>query len=104
MNIDAPVSLLRNDATSRTWLGLRLIGRESNRDAAGARVVVASESLSQTREVHSSGSYLSSSDPRLHFGLGDVLLVALEVHWPSGRTQKLEAVPTGSLLTLVEPP
>jgi len=104
VNIDAPVSLLRNDVASRTWLGLRLIGRESNRDAAGARVVVTSESLSQTREVHSSGSYLSSSDPRLHFGLGDALLVALEVHWPSGRTQKLEAVATGSLVTLVEPP
>ncbi|MFQ5789908.1 MAG: CRTAC1 family protein, partial [Acidobacteriota bacterium] len=72
VNIDDELSLLRNELPGGGhWLSLRLVGRKSNRDAVGARVTAIAGSLRGEREVHASGSFLSSSDPRLHLGLGE---------------------------------
>lgn len=89
-----PSLLHNNGAPGRHFLSLRLVGTRSNRDAIGARVVLHAGALTQYREVRSGGSYLSSSDPRLHFGVPlagghavDEPLQA-EVRWPSGLKQQ----------------
>ena len=94
VNIDEAPSLLRNDAVGRHWVSLELVGRESNRDAAGARVWLESGGRTQVKEVHASGSIFSSSDPRLHFGLAASTVVdAIRIRWPSGEKTVLVNLP-----------
>jgi hypothetical protein len=90
-------ALLRNvNADQNHWLGLKLIGGgKSPRDATGATVYVTAGGLRQRGDVLSGGSYASSNDPRVHFGLGAATAVEkIEVHWPSGRVEivRLEEV------------
>jgi len=87
----APV-IFRNEGTKNHWIGLSLAGAKPNRSALGARVtLVDATGRQQTREVTTAGSYLSSNDPRVLFGLGAAAGVkTLEIRWPSGRTQKIE--------------
>ncbi len=100
-----PAHLLRNQGGNRNhWLRIRLVGSASNRDGIGALVTVKSGSTTQRRYRRSGSSYLSESDPRLTFGLGDANQAdRLEVRWPSGATQVLEDVPAGRLLVVQEP-
>ncbi len=81
------------------WLTLRLIGTKSNRDGIGAKVRVGRQLV----EAHTVGSYLSSSDPRVHFGLGDETRVTVRIEWPSGQVQTLENVAAGQVLEVREP-
>ena len=71
-NIDAPPTLLRNVVRNGNhWLTLKLIGGpKSPRDAIGAKVFVTAGGVRQRADVVSGGSYGSSSDLRVHFGLG----------------------------------
>ncbi|HEY3836541.1 MAG TPA: FG-GAP-like repeat-containing protein, partial [Bryobacteraceae bacterium] len=96
--------LLRNDGGNRNhWIGVRARGRQSNRFGIGCKVRVTSAGRTQMREINPYGSYLSTSDVRLFFGLGDQATVTrLEIEWPSGKKQVLENIPAGQLLTLDE--
>ena len=100
-----PAHLLRNQGGNRNhWLQIRLVGSTSNRDGIGALVTVKSGPTTQRRYRRSGSSYLSESDPRLTFGLGDATRVdRLEVRWPGGAIQVLENVPAGRLLVVQEP-
>jgi hypothetical protein len=72
------------------WIGLELGGTKSNRLALNAKVKVVAGDLTQTEEVKSSGSYLSQSDLRLHFGLGAGRRAErIEIVWPSGERKVL---------------
>ena len=83
MNSNEPPSLLRNDVVpGRSWLKIKLVGTKSNRSAIGARVLVRYGSRTQCKEVLSQSSYLSSNDPRLHFGLGSVTEADIAIRWP----------------------
>jgi hypothetical protein len=84
----APV-VLRNRGTKNHWLGLSLVGTTSSRDGIGARVTVTdSVGRKQIFDASTSGSYLSSNDPRLVVGLGRATKVqSVKVQWPSGRVQ-----------------
>jgi hypothetical protein len=57
----------------------------------------------QTQERQSGGSYLSSHDPRLHFGLGQSTRADVEITWPSGQIQILEQVEIDQVLRIIEP-
>jgi enediyne biosynthesis protein E4 len=81
------------------WLGITLRGTRSNRDGFGARVQV----NGQTRFATASGSYLSSSDKRLHFGLGTADKAKVDVVWPSGIHQTLNDVHADQFLEVREP-
>ena len=85
-NWNQTADLLRNEGgNENNWIRLQTRGTQSNRSAIGARVKVVTGELTQSAEVHSSGSYLAFSDPRLHFGLKDAEQVdLLEIRWPSG--------------------
>jgi hypothetical protein len=75
------------------WISLELAGTTSNKLALNARVRVTANELTQTDEVRSSGSYLSQSDLRLHFGLGDQRRAGkVEIFWPSGSIETLTNV------------
>ena len=70
------------------WLGLRLIGTSSNRDAIGARATLQSAKRLWVDEVRSGSSYNSSSDLRLHFGLGaGTHLTNIQIRWPNGKLE-----------------
>jgi hypothetical protein len=95
--------LLRNDGGNRNhWIALRARGRESNRFGIGAKVRVTSGGRTQLREVNPYGSYLSTSDVRLYFGLGNATLARIEIEWPSGKKQALNSVRAGQILLVDE--
>jgi hypothetical protein len=90
--IDHTPVLLRNvNADTNHWVGLALIGGpKSPRDAIGATVYLTSGGIRQRGDVMSGGSYMSSNDQRLHFGLGQVTKVdKVEIHWPDGKQETL---------------
>jgi enediyne biosynthesis protein E4 len=91
--------VLMNHAGTGHWLSITLRGTRSNRDGLGARVEV----NGQTRFATTSGSYISASDKRLHFGLGAAEVAKVEVRWPSGTHQVLEGVKADQFLEVREP-
>ena len=97
-------SLLRNDGgRGQHWLGIILIGKQSNKDGIGARVRIVTEGRTQFRDAIRGSSFLSSEDPRLHFGLGYTQRVdTLEVRWPSGGVQRLTDLPVNQYLRIAE--
>ncbi len=102
---DGPVHILHNEtSTSNHWLTLKLGGHKSNRDAIGAEARVVTSKGQQLATVTTAGSYLSSSDKRLHFGLGaDTKAKSLEIRWPSGIVQTLKDVNGDQILQIDEP-
>ncbi len=102
--LDEPALYLRND-TPRAghFLTIRLFGTSSNRDGVGARVTVVAAGIPRMRERKGGGSYLSASDPRLHFGIGAATTAQLiEVRWPSGIRDRLQNVPVDRIITIRE--
>lgn len=99
-----PARLLRNDAgNSHGWLKLQLEGGPSNRNAYGARVRVWTGGRVMSRTVSSGSSYLSASDRRLTFGLGEVRGAdRIEIRWPSGAVQSLGPVEGNRWLRITE--
>jgi hypothetical protein len=103
MNQNEPPTLLRNDAPPQNhWIKIRLHGTKSNRSALGARVTIRSGGKVQVQELMSQTSYVSSNDPRLHFGLGSAQAADIEVRWPLGGIDVHKNVTADRLITLVE--
>jgi len=85
------------------WVSFQLEGGSKNRLALNARVRVTTGKLTQLGEVRSGGSYLSQSDLRLHFGLGDAASIdKVEVLWPDGTSQSFENVAADRFYHLTE--
>jgi hypothetical protein len=104
-NLGGPLSLLSNEGSGTNhWFGLHLEGRASNRDAVGARVCVRAGKTRQCQTVGGDGSYMSYSELRLHFGLGDQTAVdSVLIWWPSGGEQHLEGLAADRTHVLGEP-
>ncbi len=104
-NRNAPqVRLLRNDTDNGNHsVAIQLIGRQSNRDAVGAVVTLATATGRRTKQVTLGSGFLSQSTKWLHFGLGGVERIDRAViHWPSGLEQTLVNLPIDHRITLVE--
>lgn len=103
-NIGAPPSLFLNQTHNGNHrVLLRLVGTKSNRAAIGARVTVYTPKLTQIDEVRGGGSYLSSNDQRLHFGLGaEGTIQKIEIAWPSGAKEALKNVAADAIYTITE--
>ena len=104
-NTNEPLALLENTTRNDAhWLQIRLIGRNSSRDAIGAIVTITpSSGPPQVRQIKGGGSYASTSDGRLSFGLGSQAEpVAVSIRWPSGIEQTLTEVPVDQELLVVE--
>ncbi len=103
---DRPMLLVNEAKGSNRWLGLRLL-ETHGRDALGARVILHGMQAGKPRiwvdEVRSGSSYSSSSDLRLHIGLGpQPKLATLEIHWPDGSVQTVPAPPLDTITTITE--
>ena len=104
-NLNEPPTLLRNvNKDKHHWLELKLIGGSgSSRDAVGTVVYLTSGKLRQRADVVSGGSFASSSDPRVHFGLGDGEVVdEIEINWPSGFLERVKTKVIDRILTVEE--
>jgi hypothetical protein len=90
-NLDSqPKILINRFKSDNHWVALQLIGTKSNRKAVGSRVTVITGKTRQISEVRAGASYLSSNDPRIHFGVGLALVVdRIEIRWPSGHVQEI---------------
>jgi enediyne biosynthesis protein E4 len=102
---DGPAYVLRNaTSTQNHWLTLKLVGHESNRDAIGAEIKILTAKGTQIATVTTAGSYLSSNDKRVHFGLGTESTVkSVNIRWPSGIQQALANVRADQMLDIEEP-
>jgi hypothetical protein len=95
--------LLRNDLHSKQhWIKVKLEGVKSNHSAIGARVLVHYGGKTQAQAVVSQSSYYSCNDPRLHFGLGAVKLVDIDIYWPNGLHENFKQVGADQLVTFRE--
>ena len=96
--------LLRNDRGNRNgWLALQLVGRESNRSAVGARVIVRVGGRTLIKEVKAGVSFLSQGGLELIFGLGDAAAADnVQIRWPTGELMDLGVAVSGAHLTVLE--
>ena len=96
--------LMRNDGgNANHWLEVLLIGTKSNRDGIGAVLKLSAEGFVRVDQAKGGTSYMSASDPRIHFGLGKRNKVdSLLVTWPSGQVDKLTNVPIDSIIAVKE--
>ncbi len=104
-NMDSAPTLLRNVAKNNNhWITLKLVGGpKSPRDAIGAKVFLTTGGVRQRADVISGGSYGSSSDQRVHFGLGSASKVdKVEIHWPSGKKEEIVVPGVDRILTVAE--
>ncbi|HKE26252.1 MAG TPA: CRTAC1 family protein [Bryobacteraceae bacterium] len=98
--------LLRNHTAQRNhWLGIKLVGKTSNRDAIGARLAWSVGGLTSKRLKNNGGSYLSSHDPREIIGIGKASkLDWLEIQWPapSRQVDRFTSLPIDRYVTITE--
>lgn len=97
--------ILLNSGNGNHWLLVRLVGSASNRDAIGARIKLTTPS-GRTLYNHVTGSvgFMSTSDLRVHFGLGpETSAATLEIQWPNGAAQTLRNVAANQILKVEEP-
>ena len=112
-HIDAVVSVLggqlklfRNVSdTGNHWILLKLVGARSNRMGIGAQIqITTDDGKQQWNEVTTAVGYTSSSDSRVHFGLGkNARIKEIDIRWPSGIRQRLQDVAADQIFTIEEP-
>jgi enediyne biosynthesis protein E4 len=103
-NSGQKATLLVNPAERKgNWILLKLIGVKSNRDAVGARITVTTEHSTLVSQVRGGRSYLSASDIRVHFGLGNSKLIkSLKIRWPSGAEDAFQNLRANQILSIKE--
>ena len=101
---NTPVLLRNVNPDKNHWVEFKLVGGpKSPRDAVGATVYITCGGIRQRGDVISGGSYGSSNDPRIHFGLSSSSKVdQIEVRWPSGAVERPSISTVDSIYTLVE--
>ncbi|MBB6146169.1 hypothetical protein HNQ77_004141 [Silvibacterium bohemicum] len=105
VNDGAPVLLKNTAAAGRHWLGVHLVGKKSNSDAVGARIVYQAGDLKRSRTKVGGGSFLSSHDPRLVLGIGERTRIDwIEVHWPlpGGGVERFTDLPIDRYVRIIE--
>jgi hypothetical protein len=104
--LNGPAELFHNiSETGNHWILLKLVGTKSNRMGLGAQIkLTAADGSVQWNEATTAVGYASSSDPRVHFGLGkNKLIKEIEIRWPSGIRQVLVDQPVDRILQIEEP-
>lgn len=95
----APTIYINNLVDSGNWMGIRLAGIKSNRDAIGARVRLTVGGKTMTRQIKAGAGYASQAMMAAHFGLGDADRIdALEITWPTGEIQRFESPTLAGLI------
>jgi hypothetical protein len=100
---DRPQLLMNMTSNGNHWILLKLVGTKDNRDGLGTRVKITTAEGVQFNEATTAVGYNSSSDKRVHFGLGKATVVdKIELWWPTGVKQVLTQVKADQVLTVVE--
>lgn len=103
-NLEEPVAVYRNQSEGGNRVVIRLEGRGANTFGLGATVAIETNSGRQIRQLSPMTGFLSSNDPRVHFGLGeDLTIERLEVTWPGGQVQAFEDLAANRLYTICQP-
>ena len=98
-----PTLLINRVGARRNWIQLRLTGTDSSRDAVGTRLTLTTAEGEQSDQITGGGSYLSASDLRAHFGLGEAVRVEeIRIRWPSGKEEVLKDIPANRILHVTE--
>ena len=102
--LNGPPEIWMNRSSNRNhWIILKLVGVKSNRDGLGTKIKITTPLGTQYNQATTAGSYNSSSDKRVHFGLGSADVIdTVELTWPSGITQVLKKVKADQVLTVTE--
>jgi hypothetical protein len=109
--VDGPPTLLRNvNPDHHHWVEMKLVGgtdhatgKKSPLDATCATVYLKANGMRMRQDVLASGSYISSNDRRLHFGLGDATDAGVaEIHWPSGAKETVKIPAEDRIYTITE--
>ena len=97
--------LFKNTGNGNHWIKIKLVGKKSNRDGFGAKVLVRTSGMTQYQEAGVIGKMLfAQNNVPLHFGLGSARIVEeIEVAWPSGRKQVLSSISTNQTIRVEEP-
>jgi hypothetical protein len=99
----SPQLLMNRSNNKNHWIILNLVGTKSNRDGLGTKVKLTTLHGSQFNDATTTVGYSSSSDKRVHFGLGDATVIdKIELAWPSGIKQVLTNVKADQILTVTE--
>ncbi|UCE58922.1 MAG: CRTAC1 family protein [Phycisphaerales bacterium] len=103
VNLRSSARLYRNDTPRKGhWLSVRAKDPRLNRDALGARIIITCGERRFSRTISSGFSYMSSSEPQAHFGLGPVSVVdSIHVRWPDGLFEEFAAVSPNQVVKLV---
>jgi hypothetical protein len=100
---EKPQLLINKTEGGNHWIILKLIGSRDNRDGIGTRIKISTAEGAQYNQSTTAGSYGSSSDKRVHFGLGKATAIdRIELSWPTGVKQVLTNVKADQVLTIVE--
>ncbi|HEX5135360.1 MAG TPA: CRTAC1 family protein [Planctomycetota bacterium] len=103
-NFNDRAHVFMNRMPGRNWIGFRLTGTTSNRDAVGAVLRLHAGGRTRIAQVQAAGGYLSQSTKTVHFGLGDVASAdSCEIRWPDGRVQTIEGPAINRVHAIVEP-
>ena len=104
-SLDRRPAILLNSPSGGHWLTVRVVGRKANRDSIGARIVLTTPSGRALHDwVSPSVGFLSSSDPRVHFGLGaETRAASIEIRWPGGGKITLKDVTADWIVEISEP-
>jgi enediyne biosynthesis protein E4 len=102
--LNGPPEIWMNRSTNRNhWIILKLVGVKSNRDGLGTKVKLTTSLGTQYNQATTANSYNSSTDKRVHFGLGSASVIdSIELTWPSGNKQILKGVKVDQILTVTE--
>jgi hypothetical protein len=101
---EKPEVLFNTSPTTSHWVLIQVEGKKSNRDGIGTQIKLTGQSGAvQYNHVTTSVGYASSSDKRVHFGLGkDTRIRELELRWPSGKVQVLKNVGVDQVIKIRE--
>jgi hypothetical protein len=98
-----PLVLHNVSETKNHWITLDLRGKAPNRFGYGAQITARAGKEQWIGQVSPASSYLSSSDPRIHFGLGPVArLESMSIRWPDGQTEDLHDITADRILRVEE--
>ncbi|HEY2469511.1 MAG TPA: CRTAC1 family protein [Terracidiphilus sp.] len=102
---DRPQLLMNRTSNGNHWIILNLVGTKDNRDGLGTKVKITTREGVQYNQATTAVGYSSSSDKRIHFGLGKAAMIdKIELWWPTGVKQALTNVKADQVLTIVERP
>ncbi|MGJ8652427.1 MAG: FG-GAP-like repeat-containing protein [Opitutaceae bacterium] len=103
-NLEEPPFLYENTVANGNSIQIQLRGKKSNKFGLGARVEIHTGANSQTRDIHTSGGFLSTDEPIAHFGIGKATQAdRVEILWPSGAIQEVNNLEAGKIHTIDEP-